>query len=653
MIVIFNGEYFPSAPKLAPPGLQYTARAGQNVWFRPGGGVEAINGTAAISATAVGARIFAADLDRWEIAGGLVSNRLPYAGLLRHSSGVIFFLHESASVQVYKNETAVAGMTASATPGQLRVAVPDGAGGFNTYDAGFDKPATPTTAVNAGGGTKAMAGRTGVALAAWRTTTNAIGPPSQITYLDMQPSTSDTISQTLPTMFSNGQDGWIYAGTRPGDSGGELHVVRYIYTTIRGTFRAQNGNATIDNGVGTFFQQDLRAGDVGTILGVPYTIVGVNNNGSATINPAYAGATASGLTFVLTSVAADWYDAEVNLSPIVRQDIIKPPPGAGVFTYAGHVFIWGVTDRTKNPTAVTGNAIVAMLDNNPEHCAAQGLMLVEDGGDIVNVLGSDLQLIIMTTTGLNFADFTGEYPRPYRIRSVAQPGFKSTTTGCIYKNNFYGFNKRPVRILANGEADVSFNAPIWSDMATWNPQRVLIAVDPNNEAVLYLFDNMSAATTVLPYMTAEERWNPPMVFASRFMDSALVDGDLYLTFLNIIGPTYLVVKWEGGTGLTAYVASQYYKISAFMDTVATIKYLQVAGKLASVTVFSAVPGLPTPDVSNPANGDTFTLSGADEIDAIYTSIDATEFALGFSFTGGISHNFQVAAVQAIQKMSVR
>src|SRR5262245_8968736 len=137
--VEFGGGYFPSAPALAPESLQSTIRRGNNVWLRPGGKIEVAKGPLETSSTNVGARLFAANTQRATIAGGLTGNILPYAGLLLHQNAVLLFLSENTSAQVYLNETAVTGLTTSSTAGRLRIAIPDGLGGYNTFDAGFEK----------------------------------------------------------------------------------------------------------------------------------------------------------------------------------------------------------------------------------------------------------------------------------------------------------------------------------------------------------------------------------------------------------------------------------------------------------------------------------------------------------------------------------
>src|SRR5262245_44354689 len=194
--VLFSGGYFPRAAALASNGLERTIRAGSGVWLRPGGRVEVASGLSQVSSTNVGARIFAANTQRASIAGGLNGDLLPYAGLIRYPNSVLLFLSEDTSAQVYLDETAVTGLTTSSTAGRLRVAVPDGSGGFNVFDAGFDKPiltSSDVTVFTFGAGSlgqRPMAGAIGVAVAPWRSKTNAIGPPSEVVYNNIPPSGS-------------------------------------------------------------------------------------------------------------------------------------------------------------------------------------------------------------------------------------------------------------------------------------------------------------------------------------------------------------------------------------------------------------------------------------------------------------------------------
>lgn len=615
--ISFENGYFPSAAALSPQVLQRTIRHGEAVWLRPNGRIEVAKGTAGVSSTVVGARLFAVDTMRASIAGGLVGNRLPYAGIIRFLNAVLLYLSENTSAQVYLNEVAVSGLTTSAIAGRLRVAVPDGIGGYSVFDAGFDKPATPTVTVTTGG-TKAMTGATGVALAPWRTSTGAIGPPSEVTYNNLTPTTADLIKITLLSPVS-GQTGWIYCGTRWGDQSGELRIVRYIYITPRGTFTATNGSPNLTAGVGTFFNDDLRAGDVVTIDAASYTIQAVTSQTTATLTANFAGSTSAGKTMLITTAAADWFDSE--LGALIDRNAIRPPRAAGVFQYANRVFLWGV--KGESSSVATGPAILVALANNPEHVGLEAIVTAS-GSDLVNVVVGDRQLYLMTTTGLEVVTFTGREEDPYVVRELAQPGFKSGTCGVAYKDFFYGFNRRPLRTRVDENIDVNFAASVWSAMDSWDPLRVMLSVDPKNEAILFSHDNLGS-TTVIPYMAQLGVWGPPFTFGNRFFDFATVNGELYLTQISL--GEIKVILWEGGTGQSgAYVASQFY--DANLLNRGRLKNTLFTGKGTTIRIYAQQPDAAIPDVSDTGQqAASFALSGNERSEPeIFTNIEGRAFA---------------------------
>jgi hypothetical protein len=628
----FGGGFAPSLPVLAPGARQNTIQAASNIWSRPDG-IAVADGLLQVSATNVGARIFAADIQRASIAGGLVSSRLPYAGLLRYQNAVLFFLSENTSAQVYLNETAATGVTTSATAGRLRVAVPDGSGGYDTYDAGFDKPQIPSNFVQffdsgAIGLTsiKRMQGMTGAAICAWRTSTNAISPPSETYYDSMTAGGNDMIRLRLNLISPvSGQDGWIFCGSRVGDLSGELQVVRYVYIQARGTFTATNSSDLLTAGVGTFWDLDLRPADVVTIDGGSYTIEAVTSNTTATLTSNFTGTTGSGKTMTMSDVTAEWYDKE--LGEVIQREARRPPRAAGVLQYAGRVFVWGCAGESDS--SVTGPALFAMLKNNPEHIGLFAIISAS-GSDIVNVLGADGPMYIMTTTSLEAVSFTGDPDTPYIIRIIAEPGFKATTNACLYRDFFYGFNDRPLRTRADDNIDVQFARDVWSEMEGWDAQRVMVAVDPENEAVLYIYDDGST-TTVIPFMAQMGVWSAPLNFSARILDTQVVNGVLYVTYLS--GGNIRVNQWEGGTGIggTRYVASQFYDTNALMRN--RIKGLLVTGKAGTLYVFAATPGAAVPDVTDTGQAvASFPLSDTDITEPeIFTNIHARAAAIRVDF----------------------
>lgn len=645
--------YFPRAASLAPGRFQRTIRAGDGVWLRPGGKIEVAKGLLQTSATNVGARIFAADIQRAVIAGGLTGSRLPYAGFIRVDNAVFLFLSENTGSQVFVDEVAVTGLTTSSVAGRLRVAIPDGVGGYNVFDAGFDKifiasaditifPVSEVTIL------RPFSGSIGVALAPWRSKTNAIGTPSNTLYSDVPPPSagaSSVIRIALPSAVS-GQDGWIYCGTRTSDQGGEIRVVRYVYIQPRGTFTATTGSPLITAGVGTRFLRDIRPADLVDIDGTNYQIAGVSSDTTATLQSNFLGVTGAGKTMTITDAAANWYNSE--LGSVVSRDISRVPRAAGLVKYGERVLAWGISDTTSlTSTSPTGNTIAAMLDDNPEHI---GLFYIgtATGSDLVNVLPTDGPLYMMTTTGLEIISSTNDL----KPRVIAEPGFKAATNGVLHADYFYGFNGQPFRTRAEENIDVEFAEPVADEMELWNPERVILAVDPKKNAVLYIYDD-DETTTVRPWMAQFGVWNPPLNFSARIIDTQVVNGALYVTYLS--GGNYRVNQWEGGAGIGGepYVSSQYYDATQLARK--RLKWLQLTGKIDTVNVFAAKPGEAVPDVSSTLAAEaTFTESDIAEMSEAEqgTNIEARAFAFRINLTSP-DGDFDSLVARGIPKTQLR
>jgi len=598
------GGYWPSTGDFPPDQFLNTIKAGLNVWLRAGNKIEVANGSTQLSTTNVGARIFSLNDDRAEIAGALVSERLPFAGLIRYLGGTFLFLSELTSQQVYINETSVTGVTTASSAGILRVSIPDGAGGYNTFDAGFEKPGA-ITAVAAAGGTKAMAGQTGVALCAWRTSTNAVSAPSEIVYNNL--TADDVIRIPMPAAVS-GQDGWIYAGTAPGDTSGTLRVVRYIRIFPRGTFTATNGSANITAGIGTFFNQDLRVGDVVTIDAASYTIATVTSQTTATLTTNFTGTTGAGKTMFITTAQAEWRastGSQGELGALIDFNTFKPPKAAGVLQFMNLTFLFG-TDA-ESASAVTGPGIRLMLNTNPEHVGLFALTTVY-GDDILNVLPANDQrsktCYILTPNTLELLEFTDNVDDPYRIRVIHQPGFMGAKAGIVYQNVFYGFSRAPFRTVTDGDVDTTFGAAVMRTTRFWDDP-VIMGVDPLNEAVLFSqWDSVNSVTNVLAFHPQLQAWSPPIQVSGRIVDFATVNGVTYFTLLT--GGNYRVYTWEGGVGASgAFVGTQYR--SDPDGGLSNLESFVFTGRGTSIKYYIASPDMIPPDVGTSSSA-TFTKS---------------------------------------------
>jgi len=638
--ITFSRGYWPSAADIPPVDFLGTIRRGSNCWLRSTGRPEVANGLLEVSSQNVGARIFAADVLRATIAGALVGSRLPYAGLIRYDNSVLFFLSEVADAQLYLNEVAVSGVTTSSTAGRLRIAIPNGVGGYDDFDAGFTKVALATSNISAGGvgalpnNARPMIGAIGVAISRWRSKTNAIGPPSDVVYNNFTPPASvangnrmSIFPAGLPSA-ENGQDGWVVLGTHWDDRSGEIRIVRFVYNAVPGTFTATNSSPNLTAGVGTRWLRDLRAADGVTIDGSNYAIDTVTSDTTATLTTNFTGSTNPGKIMTMQSIGAYWFDSE--LGSLVSRDIYTPPRAAGILKYAGRVLLFGVPDtRNLASSSATGNAVVALLPNNPEHV---GLLAIgtASGSDIVNALGADGPLYLMTTTGLEIVSFTSDPDEPYKIKIIAEPGFKAATNGVLDGDYFYGFNGMPFRTRADKNIDFEFAEAVHQDMKGLDGTRMMLNTDPINKAVLYMFDDGNASK-VWPWMTQQGRWGPPLNFSARIIDSQVVNGALYVTYLS--GGVYRVNQWEGGAGIggSRYVASQYYDPRLLARN--RVKRLSFAGKAGSLSVYAATEDAVVPDVSNlGAATETFPLSDIDKLEPeIKTNIHGAGHAFRVDF----------------------
>lgn len=545
--------YYPSTSSFPPKSLWNTIKAGRGIWLREGGKLQKVNGAQVISFTNVGARIYAVNNDRGEIAGGLVAGRLPNASILRYQNAVLYFLSEITSQQVYLNEIALAGVTTAATAGMLRVAVPITPTTYNTYDAGFDPPIV--TGITTVTGTKGMLGETAVSLCAWRSVTNATSAPSAPFPAVLDGGANSRFLVPLPAPVA-GQDGFVMGGTAWGDTTMTLYTRRFIYIVPRGVFFATNGSPTITGEGGTFWLQDLQVGDFVDIDGGTYEITAITDNATASITPNFVGVTGGAKTMTELVVAGEWYDGEKG--PYLPYDVFKPIPAAGAFQFLGRVFLWG-TDGAIG--SVTGPGIRVMLETNPEHIGLFAL-LTTDSADLLNVLPADQTCYLMTRTSLEVVVATGNASIPFRVRVLHKPGFRTASAGVVYKNRFYGYAQRPLRTVTDGDIDVQFGKPVFSDMQSWSPDNVVLSIDPKNEAVLYChFDG--SQTMVIPFMAQLEElsgrpiWNPPQFIPGRIVDTVVVGGEMYFVVLS--GGVYRVWQWENGgaSGADAFMATQY------------------------------------------------------------------------------------------------
>jgi hypothetical protein len=139
------------------------------------------------------------------------------------------------------------------------------------------------------------------------------------------------------------------------------------------------------------------------------------------------------------------------------------------------------------------------------------------------------------------------------------------------------------------------------------------------------------STTVLPFMTQFGVWGSELNFEARILDSQVINGTLYVTYLD--AGNIRVNEWEGGTFIdgSPYVASQYYDANQLNRN--RLKNLSFVGQAGTLSVFAAVPDAVVPDVSNLAAATaSFPLSDLDKAEPeIFTNIEARALAFRVDF----------------------
>jgi hypothetical protein len=151
-----------------------------------------------------------------------------------------------------------------------------------------------------------------------------------------------------------------------------------------------------------------------------------------------------------------------------------------------------------------------------------------------------------------FQDANSAYTDPTIIQIQGTAGQAQTQ---FVNGQLYGFTKNgATRSVADGDEIVEehqFAAPVSNVMAPWLPERVFVAYDPRNAAVLFIHsnDNVNANgyyySTVLAYDVRNARWHTLFIISSTtghqtVTGVATVSGDVYML---ISGRTY---KWDSG-----------------------------------------------------------------------------------------------------------
>lgn len=530
----------------------------QGCWIRPNGRVEVWRGISLVSAQNLGTRVFPIDQYRGEIAGGNLASRPSRAGFVRYRGSALFFLSEHASAQVYLNESTttpftLTGVTTSSTPYKLRVAIPDAAGTtYTPYDAGLAAPMTAPTVAKLTTGVKAMIGSYSLLVCRKRVATQTISNPSPVSLQTLE-GTDNKFLVTLPSTIS-GQDAWVIGGTFSGyGTSGPWYEVRDCLATPSGTVSPVGGGSAVVAGTSTKFLTELAVDDVVTINAVDISVLTVDSDVQFTATAAVAAGSTQ--TVTLKKAAVEWFNAE--LGQIIEFDNDLPPLAQGVFVFNDVLCLWGTYGLGQTPP---GPAISPAKASNPEAFSALATVYMGDGEEIKNVYPAEGRVYVTTTNTLQVLTPAGLADTPFIARPIWRYGFPSAAAGVIADQTFYGFcNKGAARTTAQDGPDFSFASAVQYDMSGWTAANVVVGFDPKNMAVVYFHYPGSGVTTAIPFMLQTQTWSTPMEIGSQVIDTATVNGILYLMVKT--GVTCQIYEWDSTAGGTIqgtpYVATPY------------------------------------------------------------------------------------------------
>jgi len=649
----FTAGYWPGQPIAGPGSVPNSIYRGNNYWLRTNGRLIPVKGPDVSSSVNLGTRIYPLDIYRGEIAGGLVSGRLPKESLVRYQQSALFYVSENTSQQVYINESTstpftLTGVTTSATAGRLKVALLSGTT-YTAYDAGLDAPASIGTVSIEAGGTKSMDGITSIVACARRITTDTTSNPSPANVQTLSAGGNNRFRVVLAAA-ATGQDGWLFGGSAWGSGNfGPWKVIREVRITLEGTFSFTNGAAAF-TGTGSRLMRDARVGDRIRVDGSDYYIATITSDTAGTLTTNFTSATNS-YTATMREVVLDYRNGE--LGEMIDNDNDIPPLLDGVAIFNNLLFGW------------RGNTFYPAKIGNPESFPRGLARATQAGGDIIHALAGDGRIYLLTTNGLEVVNFTANEADPFLIRQVWSFGFSSPTQAVVADGRLYAAvgnstgGVKIVRTQAQDDPDLEFGAQVESDMTGWNISQLVLAVDPANAAVLAMRRDGSSATTVIPYMFQQATWGPPQSFSQvspsgsgQVFSAATVQNSVEMIVYN--GTNYRRQQFEGGngSGTAAYVVTSPTDKDGLRQV---IKFIKFTGQANTLYVYAGKPGAAFPDVTSTgaASAGPFTLTGTlGHETVIRTNVpDAQSFCVRVDSSGASANVSEIGVFGLINQIT--
>jgi hypothetical protein len=532
----FTEGYWPNQVITGPGAVMNSAYRGAGWWHRPTGQIESWQGVAQVSSTNIGARLFAIDTQRGSVAGSSVGS-----SLVKYRGGALFFLADAASKQVYLDETALTGITTSATPYKLSVAIPNG-GGYLLYEAGLTAPSQPTLAVSGTPGTKSMLGVYSIVLCKMRNATKAVGDPCAAVETASLVA-GNQVDITFPAAdTTQGQDYWVIGATA--------------------TNEGKNG---------------------------PWQVLDIVSE--ATVNAAGA-----------RTLTYEWRDGELGDEIALDNDV--PPLASGIIAINDVLVLWGTGGSSDG---APGPEMRYSKPGKPESFPPNARVATTNHENMLNALAGEGRIYILTSNTLQVASLAGN--STLAIRPVWNFGFASGQAAVVCDQTLYGFTKSgPTRTRAQDDPDHEFAEPVLSDMKTWTASRVVVGVDPKNQAVVFFHHDGAGNATALAYMLVTGKWSAPMTFSGQVQSCATVNGLLYLDVLTGGNSRSYLFDSGGSSG-------NWYAVTPFLDCGLEgidkcVTDWQVTGLADTARLFKAQDAIPDVTNTGAADGQVQTLAAS-------------------------------------------
>lgn len=259
----------------------------------------------------------------------------------------------------------------------------------------------------------------------------------------------------------------------------------------------------------------------------------------------YAGKISSGELGSGTAVSLEWDNAFLEgTNRVLSFDNDAPPLAEYVGVLAGvpvYLSCYGEASTAKAEGVPPGVFVQPTKPNNPEGCPRASAVPLSPPELIIGFQDAVGRLFLMTGKGIQTLIFTGDPDSPFTTRPFWKSGFRNPYQLVFVNGTLYGWTSvGPTRSIADGDQggeEHDFASDVEEIVRDWDGSRVMVAHDPQNEAICYIYSgyernsNDYYKTVILPFYLRQQMWGLPIELSQDNQDMivtgvATVDGHL-------------------------------------------------------------------------------------------------------------------------------